>query len=70
MESKERFGANLREQRKAAGLSQEALGHRCSLHPTEIGRLERADREPRLSTIVRLSRALEIEPAELLAGIR
>lgn len=65
----ERFAANLRAQRERAGLSQEALGFECDLHRTEISLLERAGREPRLSTIVRLSRALKITPCDLLDGI-
>ena len=69
MEPHERFGANLRRNRQAGGWSQESLGHACDLHPTEISRLERAVREPRLSTIVRLARALGVKPAELLRGI-
>jgi len=67
---RERFAANLHAQRKRAGLSQEALGHACDLHPTEISRLERAKRDPRLATIVRLARALNVPPAQLLDGIR
>ncbi len=51
------------------GFSQEALGDACDLHRTEVSLLERAGREPRLSTIVRLARALELRPAELLDGI-
>lgn len=70
MEPHERFAANLRAQRKRAGLSQEARGFECGLHRTEISLLERAGREPRLSTIVRLSRALRIKPCDLLDGIR
>ena len=68
--SEERFAANLRRRRHAAGLSQEALGAACDLHRTEISLLERAAREPRLSTIVKLAKALGVPPAELLAGIR
>lgn len=63
------FGRNVKRERRRAGLSQEALGHACDLHPTEISRLERAAREPRLSTIVKLARALRIPPARLLDGI-
>lgn len=51
------FGENLRRQREAAGLTQEALGRLSGLHPTEISRLEGAVRDPRLATIVRLARA-------------
>jgi transcriptional regulator with XRE-family HTH domain len=36
------------------------------VHPTAIGRLERGSREPRLSTILRLARGLDVEPGKLL----
>jgi transcriptional regulator with XRE-family HTH domain len=65
----ERFAANLRTARTKAGISQEELGHRCDLHRTEISLLERAGREPRLATIVKLAGALETTPAELCEGI-
>lgn len=68
--AKDRFAANLRRHRQAAGLSQEALGFACGLHRTEISLLERAGREPRLTTIVQLSRALKLTPCDLLEGIR
>ena len=64
------FAANLRRYRTGAGLSQQALGYACKLHRTEISLLERGEREPRLSTIVRIARALDVSPAELLNGIR
>jgi transcriptional regulator with XRE-family HTH domain len=60
------FGERLRRARKTAGLSQEALGDSCRLHRTEISLLERGERDPRLSTIVRLARCLEVLPADLL----
>lgn len=66
----ERFAQNLRRLRLSANLSQEALGAACDLHRTEISLLERARREPRLSTIVRIARALKVPPADLLEGIR
>jgi transcriptional regulator with XRE-family HTH domain len=65
-----RVAANLRRLRITAGISQEALADRCGLHRTEISLLERAGREPRLTTIVKLARALDVEPVELLAGVR
>jgi transcriptional regulator with XRE-family HTH domain len=66
----EQFAANVRARRIAAGLSQEQLSRLTDLHPTEISRLERAVREPRLSTIVRVARALDVTPAELLERVR
>jgi transcriptional regulator with XRE-family HTH domain len=65
----EQFAENLRRQRLRRGLSQEALGHASGLHRTEISLLERAQREPRLSTITRLAHALGLRPAALLRGI-
>jgi len=64
-----RFAQNLRRQRETAGLSQEALGEASELHRTEISLLERSGREPRLWTVVRLARGLEIAPGDLLAGL-
>ena len=69
MSPQERFAANLRKARTKVGISQEELGDRCDLHRTEISLLERAGREPRLATIVKLAGALGSSPAELCAGI-
>jgi transcriptional regulator with XRE-family HTH domain len=69
MTPQERFAANLRRARTEVGISQEELGSRCELHRTEISLLERAGREPRLGTIVKLAGALETTPGELCAGV-
>lgn len=65
----ERFAANLLLCRRAAGLSQEALGFRAGLHRTEIGMLERGVRLARIDTLVKLRSALGVSADELLAGI-
>jgi transcriptional regulator with XRE-family HTH domain len=65
----ERFAVNLRQARTKAGISQEELGYQCDLHRTEVSLLERAGREPRLATIVKLAGALATTPNELCAGI-
>jgi transcriptional regulator with XRE-family HTH domain len=66
-----RFGANLVEARKRAGISQEELGFRAGLHRTQIGSLERGAGVPRIDTLVKLAAALD-SPLEgpLLEGIR
>jgi len=69
MTPQERFSVNLRQARIKAGISQEALGEACELHRTEISLLERAGREPRLATLVKLAGALETTPAALCEGI-
>jgi transcriptional regulator with XRE-family HTH domain len=70
VEPREQFATNLRTHRLQRRFSQEALGFACGLHRTEISLLERSKRDPRLATLVKLARALEVEPAALLAGIR
>ena len=69
MDANRRFAENLRRERVRAGLSQERLSFACDLHRTEISLLERARREPRLSTLVRLARGLRIPVAALLDGV-
>jgi transcriptional regulator with XRE-family HTH domain len=63
------FGENLRACRKRAGITQEELGQRASLHRTEIGLLERGVRVPRIDTLIKLASALSIPSADLLVGI-
>lgn len=63
------FGRNLARLRKAADLSQEALGVRASLHRTEVGKLERGIRVARVDTVLKLAGALQVEPAALLDGL-
>jgi transcriptional regulator with XRE-family HTH domain len=61
------FGASLRAAREQANISQEALATAAGLHRAHISLLERNRREPRLDTLVKLSRALRRSPAEMLA---
>lgn len=70
MSPEEQFARNLRSLRRAAGMSQEQLAGSSGLHPTEISRLERATREPRLGTMVRLANGLNIGVEKLVADIR
>jgi len=60
----------VRRLRKAAGLTQEQLGERCSMDLSAVSRLERGHRNPRLDTLVRLARALGVSPAALLEDVR
>jgi transcriptional regulator with XRE-family HTH domain len=69
VEPRARFGENLRAERKRRELSQMELGRIAGLHFSEVSLLERGSRDPRLATIVKLARALQIPPAKLLDGI-
>lgn len=64
-----RFGDNLVRARRSADMSQDALSVGASVHRTEISQLERGLRIPRIDTLVKLAATLEVDPAELLAGI-
>lgn len=69
MDKRDRFAANLRHARQAAGSSQEELAEACEIHRTEVSLLERGGREPRLGTLVKLATALGTTPEALCAGI-
>ena len=64
------FGAVLRRERTAAGLTQEALAEAADLHHTFVSRLERGDRAPSLETVLRLAEALGASPAAWVDEVR
>lgn len=63
-----RFGGNLARLRKRAGMSQEELSVRASLHRTEVSQLERGLRLCRIDTLLKVAGSLEVSCDELLAG--
>ena len=65
----EHFGENLRRARKQAGLSQEELAVRASLHRTEIGLVERGERSVLLETAIKLAGAAGVSVSDLIAGV-
>lgn len=65
----ERFGDNLKRERKLADLSQDEVAFRAAVHRTEVSQLERGLRHARVDTIAKLAAALEIDPGKLFEGI-
>jgi transcriptional regulator with XRE-family HTH domain len=63
------FGPNLRHWRNKRGYSQERLAQRADLHRTEIGLLERGEREPKLGIITKLAGALGVSSNVLFEGL-
>jgi transcriptional regulator with XRE-family HTH domain len=63
------FGENIRNMRKHAGLSQIDLSLRANLDRAAVSFIERAERAPDLTTIVRIAGAVAVKPATLLKGI-
>jgi transcriptional regulator with XRE-family HTH domain len=47
----------------------EGLAERAGLTPNYVGTIETGRRDPSLSTIVSLARALSVSPSELLGGL-
>jgi transcriptional regulator with XRE-family HTH domain len=63
------LGANLREARERLGLTQEEVAHRSGVHATEVSRMEAGKRDPQVSTLERLAKAVEVKPGQLLDGL-
>jgi transcriptional regulator with XRE-family HTH domain len=63
------FGRVLREQREARGLSQEALALSASVDRTFVSQIERAIRQPTLTTLWKLAKALDIQPSTLVSRV-
>jgi transcriptional regulator with XRE-family HTH domain len=64
------FGKNVRAFRTERRLSQEKLGDLAEIDRTYVGGVERGERNPSLINIVRIARALQVEPSDLLRGVR
>jgi transcriptional regulator with XRE-family HTH domain len=63
------FARNVASARAQKHLSQTQVSSRSGIHVTEVSRIERGLRDPRLSTLLRLARALEVPLARLLEGV-
>jgi transcriptional regulator with XRE-family HTH domain len=61
------FGRTLRRARRERDLSQEALADAAGLGAKHVSEIERANRDPRLTTILKLADALGLRAGELIA---
>jgi transcriptional regulator with XRE-family HTH domain len=62
---KQRFGARMRNLRKARNLSQEALAFASGLDRSYLGAIERGEKNVSLINIHRIAEALMVGPGEL-----
>jgi len=51
-------------------MSQEELGDVAGLHRTYIGHLERGEVNPSLINILRVAKALKVDPSSLVSGLK
>ena len=61
-----KFGDKVRIERLKKRWSQEDLAHKCGLHRTYIGIIERAEKSVTLSTVEKIAKALDTTILELL----
>ena len=63
------FGSEIKKARKALQKSQEALAFDAEIHRTYVSLIERGQKSPTLTVIVRLSKALNVKPSELIRRV-
>lgn len=66
MDIRKRVGANLKRLRGEMGLSQEAFADEADLHRTYISGLERGVRNPTITVLEKIAKALKVKPGRLL----
>jgi DNA-binding XRE family transcriptional regulator len=64
-----RLGRTVRALRAKAGYSQESFADAIGVHRTAMGNLERGNVDPRLSTIARIAKGLELSMSELFQAV-
>jgi transcriptional regulator with XRE-family HTH domain len=60
------FGRRVRTIRERQGISQEAFAEKADMHRTYIGGIERGERNPTLTMIFRIAKALNSKPERLV----
>lgn len=61
------FGRNVRDVRRARGLTLEQLAHDVGMSYSYVGQLERGQRNPSLDTVERFASVLACDPISLLS---
>lgn len=60
------LGIHIRQLREKRNLSQQDLATDCNIPKIQIGRIERAEINTTIRTLVKIANALDVEPKELL----
>jgi transcriptional regulator with XRE-family HTH domain len=63
------FGQRLRNFRKEKGFSQEGFADHAEVHRTYLGGLERGERNPTLTVLVKIAKALDVPLSKLIQGV-
>ena len=68
MDLRKQVGLNVQRIRKEKGWSQEELGFRAELHRTYISGVERGVRNPTVTVLGQIAKALKVAPGVLLGS--
>ena len=63
------LGERVRAHRDALGISQERLARRAGLHWTFVGQVERGQRNPSTSNLLKIAYGLEMDAGALVSGL-
>ena len=66
MDIRKRLGRNVRRLRGEKELSQEAFAHEAGIHRTYVSDIERGARNPTITVVERLAKALKVSAGDLL----
>lgn len=69
MDVRRRLGLNVRALRGERGLSQEELAFECRLHRTYVSGVERGIRNPTVTVVEKIARALKVPASKLLEEV-
>lgn len=61
------LGLAVRQLRERTDVSQEALAHAAGLHRTYVGGIERGEQNPTFSSLVQITKALDVKLSVLMA---
>lgn len=59
----------LRDRREELEFTKREVADRAGLHFTHIGKLEKEDRDPGLGTIIKVCKALDLSPVDVLRRV-
>lgn len=62
----ENLGTHIRKLRESKNLSQQDLANDCGIPKVQIGRIERAEINTTIRTLIKIANVLDVEPKELL----
>ena len=64
-----KLGKNVRTIRLGRGWTQEKLAEKAGIHPVYISYIEQGTRNPSITKILQVARALECHPTEIFEGL-